>query len=160
VDSAAVLGALVERARAEAEVAVGFLASISKGQRGAELTEMAELADAGAAGFSDDGVPVASAGLMRRALQYAQVTGRRLALHRGGHAAPLVRAGRGLPAARREREDDPAAPGRERPRGAPRRLTEREHLGDSVGPCAPRAAREGGAVRGGALRRDRPRDRL
>src|SRR5207244_8564893 len=92
VDSTAVLGALVERARAEAEVPVGFLAAISKGQRGAELTEMAELADAGAAGFSDDGVPVASAGLMRRALQYAQVTGRRLALHceeptlsRGGH---------------------------------------------------------------------------
>src|SRR5256885_654911 len=82
VASAAVLGALVERARAEAEVPVGFLAAISKGQRGAELTEMAELADAGAAGFSDDGVPVASAGLMRRALQYSQVTGRRLALPR------------------------------------------------------------------------------
>src|SRR5439155_23829013 len=81
VDSAAVLGALVERAGAEAEVPVGFLAAISKGQRGAELTEMAELAGAGAAGFSDDGIPIASAGLMRRALQYASVTGRRLALH-------------------------------------------------------------------------------
>src|ERR671929_1932448 len=81
VDSAAVLGALVERARAEAEVPVGFLAAITKGQRGAELTEMAELAAAGAAGFSDDGVPVSSPGLMRRALQYAAVTGRRLALH-------------------------------------------------------------------------------
>ena len=40
VDSAAVLGALVEQARAEAEVQVGFLAAISKGQQGAELTEM------------------------------------------------------------------------------------------------------------------------
>jgi dihydroorotase len=80
-DSAAVLGALVERARAEAVVPVGFLAAITKGQDGAELTEMAELADAGAAAFSDDGLPVASAGLMRRALQYAQVTDRRLALH-------------------------------------------------------------------------------
>jgi dihydroorotase len=80
-DSAAVLGALVERARAEAVVSVGFLAAITKGQDGAELTEMAELADAGAAAFSDDGVPVASAGLMRRALQYAQITDRRLALH-------------------------------------------------------------------------------
>src|SRR5207302_8023526 len=92
VGAAAVLRALVERAGAVAEVPVGFLAAISKGQRGAELTEMAELADAGAAGFSDDGVPVASAGLMRRALQYASVTGRLLALHceettlsRGGH---------------------------------------------------------------------------
>ncbi|MDX6511099.1 MAG: dihydroorotase, partial [Gaiellaceae bacterium] len=81
VDSAAVLGSLVERARAEAAIPVGFLASITKGQTGSELTEMGELADAGAAAFSDDGVPVSSAGLMRRALQYASVTGRRLALH-------------------------------------------------------------------------------
>jgi dihydroorotase len=81
VDSAAVLGALVEAARAEAEIPVGFLAAITKGQRGAELTEMAELATAGAAGFSDDGVPVASPGLMRRALQYGAVAGRPLALH-------------------------------------------------------------------------------
>ena len=81
VDTAATLGALVETARREAEVQVGFLAAITRGQRGAELTEMAELAALGAIGFSDDGVPVASAGLMRRALQYASVTGRPLALH-------------------------------------------------------------------------------
>ncbi len=81
VDSAAVLGALVETARAEAEVPVGFLAAISKSLAGGELTEMAELADAGAAGFSDDGMPVCSAGLMRRALQYGSITGRPLALH-------------------------------------------------------------------------------
>jgi dihydroorotase len=81
VDSAATLGALVEAARAEAEIPVGFLAAITKGQGGAELTEMAELADAGAVGFSDDGVPVSSPGLMRRALQYGAVTGRRIALH-------------------------------------------------------------------------------
>jgi dihydroorotase len=81
VDSAAVLGALVETAQAEAAIPVGFLAAITKGQRGAELTEMAELADAGVAGFSDDGRPVVSPGLMRRALQYHAITGRRLALH-------------------------------------------------------------------------------
>ncbi len=92
VDSAAVLGALVEQARAHAEVPVGFLAAITKGQAGAELTEMVELADAGAAGFTDDGRPVVAAGLMRRALQYNAVAGRRVALHceeptltRGGH---------------------------------------------------------------------------
>src|SRR5262245_22169436 len=81
VDSAATLGSLIEAARAEAEIPVGFLAAITKAQQGAELTEMGELADAGAAGFSDDGVPVSSAGLMRRALQYGAVTGRRIALH-------------------------------------------------------------------------------
>jgi dihydroorotase len=81
VDSAAVVGSLAETAQAEAEVPVGFLAAITKNQGGAELTEMAELADAGAAGFSDDGQPVVAPGLMRRALQYSAVTGRRLALH-------------------------------------------------------------------------------
>ena len=50
VDSAATLGALVETARREAGVQVGFLAAITKGQAGAELTEMGELADEGAAG--------------------------------------------------------------------------------------------------------------
>jgi dihydroorotase len=81
VDSAAVLGSLIETAREEAEVPVGFLAAITKGQRGEQLSEMAELADAGAAGFSDDGMPVVAPGLMRRALQYHAITGRRVAVH-------------------------------------------------------------------------------
>jgi dihydroorotase len=92
VDSAATLGSLVETAAQEAEVPVGFLAAITRGQRGQELTEMGELADTGAVAFSDDGVPVSSAGLMRRALQYASITDRPLALHceeptlsHGGH---------------------------------------------------------------------------
>jgi dihydroorotase len=81
IDSAAVLGALVERAQAEAEVPVGFLAAISKGSEGGELSEMGELGDAGAAGFSDDGRPVVSSSLMRRALQYGAVAGRTIAVH-------------------------------------------------------------------------------
>ena len=81
VDSASVLGSLIEDAKAEATVPVGFLAAITRGQEGAELTEMVELAEHGAAGFSDDGRPVVAPGLMRRALQYHGLTGRRLALH-------------------------------------------------------------------------------
>ncbi len=81
VDSAAVLGSLIEDAQSQAEIPVGFLAAITRGQEGAELTEMAELADQGAAGFTDDGRPVVAQGLMRRALQYHGITGRRLALH-------------------------------------------------------------------------------
>src|SRR4051794_27228419 len=81
VDSAAILGSLIEDAQTEAVVPVGFLASITRGLAGAELTEMAELADQGAAGFTDDGRPVVAPGLMRRALQYHGITGRRLALH-------------------------------------------------------------------------------
>ena len=72
VDSASVLGALVERARDDAVVPTGFMAAISKGQLGDELTEMAELAATGAAAFTDDGRPVVSAGLMRRALSTAR----------------------------------------------------------------------------------------
>ncbi|MBA3376495.1 MAG: dihydroorotase [Actinobacteria bacterium] len=93
VDSAAVLAGLIGRARAEAVLPTGFMAAISKGQSGEELSEMAELASAGAAAFTDDGRPVTSAGLMRRALQYSALAGRPLALHceepalsRGGHA--------------------------------------------------------------------------
>jgi dihydroorotase len=92
VDSAAVLGSLIDQARAEAEVPVGFLAAISKGQSGSELTEMAELADEGAIGFTDDGRPVVATALMWRALQYSSITDRPLAVHcedptlsRGGH---------------------------------------------------------------------------
>jgi dihydroorotase len=77
VDSAATLGSLVDTARAQAEIPVGFLAAITKAQAGAELTEMGELAGAGAVGFTDDGMPVVSPGLMRRALQY----GSRIAVH-------------------------------------------------------------------------------
>ena len=50
VDSASVLGSLVELAEQEAVIPTGFLAAISKGQDGHELTEMLELAEAGAAG--------------------------------------------------------------------------------------------------------------
>jgi dihydroorotase len=71
---------------------VGFTAAITVGQHGTQLTEMGELADVGAAAFTDDGRPVATAGLMRRALEYNAVTGLQLALHceeptltRGGH---------------------------------------------------------------------------
>src|SRR5581483_8560041 len=81
VDSAATLRSLADTARAEGHIPVGFMAAITRGQLGEQLTEMGELADAGAVAFTDDGIPVASAGLMRRALQYTSVTGRPLALH-------------------------------------------------------------------------------
>lgn len=92
VDSASVLGALTEQAEREAEVPVGFLAAITKSQQGAELTEMVELTERGAAGFTDDGRPVVAPGLIRRALQYSAAAGRPVAVHceeptlsRGGH---------------------------------------------------------------------------
>jgi dihydroorotase len=48
---------------------------------GEELTDMAELRDAGAAAFSDDGLPVRNANVLRRALQYQRLAGGVIALH-------------------------------------------------------------------------------
>ena len=75
VDSAAVLGSLLEQAARDAAIRVGFFAAITVGQEGRALTEQGELAELGAAGFSDDGRPVRSAEVLRRALRYQQITG-------------------------------------------------------------------------------------
>jgi dihydroorotase len=81
IDSAPVLEGLAQRAGAEASVPTGFFASVSRDLAGKQLTEMHELARAGAVGFSDDGKPLATAQLLRRALQYVKVTDRFVALH-------------------------------------------------------------------------------
>lgn len=81
VDSAAILGSLIERASREAVIPTGFYAAITVGQEGRGLTEQGELADLGAVGFTDDGRPVADAQVLRRALEYQKVTGRPLVLH-------------------------------------------------------------------------------
>jgi dihydroorotase len=93
LDGADLLAGLRARAEREAHIPIGFMAALTKGQCGAELAELGTLADAGAAAFTDDGRPVADAGVMRRALQYNAVTGRMIAVHceeqsltRGGHA--------------------------------------------------------------------------
>ncbi len=81
VDSASVLTALREQARRDARVPVGFLAAVTRGLGGEALTEMAELRDAGALGFTDDGKPVHRAGILRKALQYQRLAGGVLCLH-------------------------------------------------------------------------------
>ena len=52
-------------------VSVFPIAAITRGQKGDELVEMAELVEAGVVAFSDDGRPVTNSALMRRALEYA-----------------------------------------------------------------------------------------
>jgi dihydroorotase len=81
VDSAPVLRSLREAARREARVPVGFLASVTTGLAGDALTEMAELRDTGALGFTDDGKPVHRAAILQRALQYQRLCGGVIALH-------------------------------------------------------------------------------
>ncbi|MFN3821523.1 MAG: dihydroorotase, partial [bacterium] len=53
-------------------VEVHPIAAITKGREGKVLTEMGELVRIGVTAFSDDGSPVASAELMRRALEYSR----------------------------------------------------------------------------------------
>jgi dihydroorotase len=81
VSTAADVTALRDQARTDACVAVGFFATVTGAMSGQELTEMVELREAGAVGFSDDGVPIQSAGLLRRALQYQKLCGGVIALH-------------------------------------------------------------------------------
>lgn len=81
VDEPEAVVALRERAGAEAAVPTGFVATVTKGMRGEELTEMAALREAGALGFSDDGLPIRSAGVMQRALQYQRLVGGTILLH-------------------------------------------------------------------------------
>ncbi len=81
IDSAPLLRSLRDAATREARVPVGFLGAITRGLRGEELTEMAELREVGALGFTDDGRPVASAGMLRKALQYQRLCGGVLSLH-------------------------------------------------------------------------------
>ncbi len=85
VDTAADIVALRERAAGDASVPAGFLGTVTRGLEGCELTEMADLRDAGAVGFSDDGLPIANARLMRRALQYQHLVGANIALHEEDH---------------------------------------------------------------------------
>lgn len=73
IDSRSVVEFVLAQAREHGAVPVYPIGCVSKGQKGAELAEMGDMALAGARGFSDDGKPVASAGLMRRALEYARI---------------------------------------------------------------------------------------
>jgi dihydroorotase len=81
IDSAAVLGSVRDRAEREASIPMGFVANVTRDMAGIELTEMAELREAGAIGFSDDGLPIADARVLRRALQYQRLAGGVIALH-------------------------------------------------------------------------------
>ena len=54
---------------------------MSKGRKGEELAELGQLVAGGAVAFTDDGAPVASASLMRRALAYAKMFDRVIMQH-------------------------------------------------------------------------------
>jgi dihydroorotase len=80
-DEPEIIAAMREEASRDAAVPTGFVGTVTVGMRGEELTEMAALREAGAVGFSDDGLPIRSARVMRRALQYQHLVGGNILLH-------------------------------------------------------------------------------
>ena len=92
IDTPALVAEVIARGRAADGARVLPIASITRGRNGTQLSDLVELADAGAVAFSDDGSPVADARLLRHALEYAKA--RDLLLIE--HPQDLALSGRGV----------------------------------------------------------------
>ncbi|HJQ21880.1 MAG TPA: dihydroorotase [Gemmatimonadaceae bacterium] len=71
-DNQAAVGFIIRQSQRAAMARVYPIGAISVGQKGESLAEFGEMIGAGAVAVSDDGKPVASAHLMRTALEYAR----------------------------------------------------------------------------------------
>ena len=71
IDNATVVDFIKQQAKDAGPIRVLAFGAVSVGREGKELTDMEELARAGAVGFTDDGSPVATGHLMQSALLYA-----------------------------------------------------------------------------------------
>ncbi len=74
-DNKAITSYIVTKARKEGVVNVFPVGAITQGSKGENLAEMGEMKEAGCVAVSDDGKPVISSELMRRALEYAKGMG-------------------------------------------------------------------------------------
>jgi dihydroorotase len=70
-DNPAVTRFVIEKGRAAQLANVFPIGAITKGSNGKELAEMGEMKNAGIVAVSDDGRPVPTPGMMRRAMEYA-----------------------------------------------------------------------------------------
>lgn len=80
VDNTETLTELIERAEQE-PVRVRFAAAVSKDLKGKELTDFAALAQAGACGFTDDGIPLLDEKLTAEAMKLAKALDLPLSFH-------------------------------------------------------------------------------
>lgn len=80
-DSAIILQKIIEEAKRVNLCNVLPYASVSKGEKGEELVDFAELKKAGAIAFSDDGMPVVNSKMMRKAIIEADKLGTFVASH-------------------------------------------------------------------------------
>lgn len=81
LDSQAAAEFIILQAKRARQANVYPVGAVSKGRNGEELAELGQLVAGGAVAFTDDGAPVASASLMRRALQYAKMFDRCIMQH-------------------------------------------------------------------------------
>lgn len=81
VDTPDTIALILARAREAAAARVFPLAAVTRGLDGKQLVEMAALAEAGAVAFSDDGMPVADARMMRHALEYSLLVNKPIVNH-------------------------------------------------------------------------------
>ena len=75
IDNKAIATYIIAKAKAEGSCNVFPIGTITQGMGGERMAEMGELKESGCVAVSDDGRPVKSAELMRRALQYASGIG-------------------------------------------------------------------------------------
>lgn len=80
IDSEETLETVLERA-GQTDIHVYSSASVTKGLKGIELTDMERLAAAGAAGFTDDGIPLRNPGIVKEAMIRAARLGKPLSFH-------------------------------------------------------------------------------
>ena len=73
VDNEAVVSYIINKAKEVGYCNVYPIGAVSKGLKGEELAEIGEMKFAGAVAISDDGRPVTESGLMRRAMEYADM---------------------------------------------------------------------------------------
>lgn len=72
-DNRGIIEYILSEAKKSAVVNIFPIGAVTKGQKGEELTDMADMVDAGAVAFSDDGLPIMNNYLMRRTLEYSKL---------------------------------------------------------------------------------------
>ncbi len=81
IDSQAAAEFVVLQGQRARQANVYPVGAVSKGRKGEELATLGQLVAGGAVAFTDDGAPVASAALMRRALEYSRMFNRVIMQH-------------------------------------------------------------------------------
>ena len=80
VDNPEILAYVLDKGK-ETGIRIDTCANVTRGLQGKELTDMEKLSELGAAGFTDDGIPLMDEALLREALQKAAKCGKPVSLH-------------------------------------------------------------------------------